>query len=68
MPTPNITDDMQMMFLRLGLSQMVAEKPVDDQGIDSPQTLNSLSDEDIGASHDVVIRPGGLVGGRMPDS
>ena len=31
-------------FLRLGFSQTMAMKLVDDQGIDSPQTLASLSD------------------------
>ena len=38
---------MEEVFLGLGFSQAVAMKLVDDQEIDAPQTLASLSDEDI---------------------
>ena len=44
---PMIIKEMEEMFLRLGFSQTVAMKLVDDQGIDSPQTLANLSNEDI---------------------
>ena len=46
---------------------MVDEKLVYDQRIDSPQILASLSDEDITIIWDVIRRPGGLVGNKMPD-
>ena len=43
---------------------MVAQKLVEDQGKDPPQTLASLSDEIISAICEVIRRPGGLVSGR----
>ena len=46
---------------------MVVEKLVEEQGIDSPETLVSLYD-DINVIYNVVMRPGGLVSGRMLDS
>ena len=49
MPPLTIEDEMQEMFLILGFSLMVAKKLVEDQGIDSPWTLASLSDENITA-------------------
>ena len=55
------------MLLRLGFSQTVAMKLVDEQGIDSPWTLDSLSDEDIAATCNMIGRPGGLVSGMTPD-
>ena len=55
---------MEEMFLRLGFSQTVAMKLVDDQGIDSPWTLASLFDEDIVTICDMIRRPGGLVSGK----
>ena len=45
----------------------MAQKLLEYKGINSPQTLESLSDEDIIVICDVIGRPGGLVGGRMPD-
>ena len=39
-----------------------------DQGIDSPQTLASLSDEDIATIYDVIRRPDSLVSGKTPHS
>ena len=42
---PTIVKEIEEMFLRLGFSQAVVLKLVDDQGIDSPQTPASLSDE-----------------------
>ena len=41
--------EMEEMFLRLGFSQTVAQKLVQDQGMDSPHTPASFSDEDITA-------------------
>ena len=55
------------MFLRLGFSQTVAMKLVDGQGIGSPWTLASLSDEDIATICDVIHRPSGLVSWKTPD-
>ena len=55
------------MLLRLGFSQTVAMKLVDDRGIDSPWTVASLSNEDIAAICDVICRPGGLVSGKTLD-
>ena len=66
-PLPTTIEEMEEMFLRLGFSQTVAMKLVDDQGIVSLWTLASLSDEDIAAICDVIRRPGGLVSGKMPD-
>ena len=54
-----------MIILRFDFNHVVAEKLVDDQVIDSPCTLSSLSDN-ITATHDVIRRPGNLAGGRMP--
>ena len=42
-------------------------KLLDDQGIDSPQTLASLSDEDIATICNMICRPGRLVGGKTLD-
>ena len=42
-----IIKEMEEMFLRLGFSQTVVMKLVDNQGMDSPHTLASLSDKDI---------------------
>ena len=66
-PPPKIKDEIQIMFLRLGFSPIMAWKLVTNQGIDSPQNLASLSDEDITVICDVIDMPGGLVGERMPD-
>ena len=54
------------MFFKLGFSQTVAQKLVYDQGIDSPQTLASLSDENITMICDVIRWPGGLVSSTTP--
>ena len=56
---PTIVKEMEEMFIRLGFSQTVAMKLVDDQWIDSPLTLASLSDEDIVTIF--VMRSTGLV-------
>ena len=58
---------MKDMFPTLGFSQMVAQKLMDDQGIGSIRILASLSDKNITVFCDVIRRPGGLVGGKMPD-
>ena len=50
----------------LGFTQTVAQKLVGDQGIDSPWTLASLSDDDITTICNVIKRPG-LVSSNMPD-
>ena len=64
---PSIIKEMEKIFLDLGFNQVVAQKLVDDQEIDSSKTLTSLSDEDITAICDVIRRPGGLVGNKTPD-
>ena len=64
---PTIVEEMEEMFLRLGFSQTVAMKLVDDQEIFSSKTLASLSDKDIAAICNVIRRPDGLVSGKMPE-
>ena len=64
---PTMEDEMKVLFLTLDFSQTVAQKLMEDQGIDSPLSLASLFDEDITAICDVMRRPGGQVGGRTPD-
>ena len=66
-PALTIKEQMQKMFLRMFFCQTVAEKLVKDQGIDSPQTLTSLSDEDISAICDLIKRSGSFIDVRMPD-
>ena len=66
-PPLNIIKEMEEMFLRLAFSQTVSIKLVVDQGIDSPWTLASLSDEDIVIVCNVSKRTGGLAGSKMPD-
>ena len=66
-PPPIIVEEMKKVFLRLGFSQPVVLKLVEDQGIDSLWTLASLSDEDIAAICDVIHRPGGLVSKKTLD-
>ena len=63
---PTVIEEMEEMFLRLGSSQTVGMKLVDDQG--SSWTPASLSDKDIASICNVTIRPGGLVSGKTPDS
>ena len=65
-PPPTVEDEIQEMFLRLGFSQTVNQKLVKDEGIDSAQTLGSLSDEDISVIYEVIRRSGVLVSGMMP--
>ena len=67
MPVIDQHQKMEEMFLRLGFSQTVAMKIVDDQGKDSPWTLTILSDEDIVAICDMIRRPGDIVSGKTPD-
>ena len=64
---PTIKDEMQMMFIRLLFSQMMAEKLVEDWGIYSPWTIASLSDDGITVIFVVILRPCGLVGGRTSE-
>ena len=63
-PPPTIVKQMEEMFLRLGVCQAVVLKLVDDQGIDSPWTLASLSDENIATICGRLHRPNGLVSGK----
>ena len=51
---PTIVKEMEELIVRLGFSQAVVLKLVDNQGIDSPWTLASLSDEDIANICDVI--------------
>ena len=62
-----IIKQMEEMFFNLGFSQVVAEKLVYDQGIDSPWILASLSDKNITVICDVIRRCGELVGSKTPD-
>ena len=62
-----IIKEMEEMSLRLDFSQTVAKKLVDNRGIVLPQTLASLSDEDIATIWDMINRPGGLVSGKTLD-
>ena len=65
--SPTVVKEMEEMFLRLGFNQAVVLKLVNDQGINSPCTLTSLSDKDIAAICDMIHRPGGLVSGKTLD-
>ena len=58
---------MEEMFLRLGFSQTVSMKLVDDQGIDFLQTLASVSDKDIASIFYLIRRLGGFVSGKIPE-
>ena len=64
---PLTIEQMEEMFLNLGFSQVVAEKLVYDQQIDSPQILANLSDEDITMICNTIRKSDGLVGGKTPE-
>ena len=64
---PTIIVEIEEIFLRLGFSQAMVLKLVDDQEIDSPWTLASLSDENIAAICNMIYRHSGLVSGKTPD-
>ena len=64
---PTVVEEMEEMLLRLDFSQTVAMKLVNDQWIDSPWTLASLSDKDIAIISNVIRRLGGLVSRKKPD-
>ena len=53
-PPPIIVKEMEEMFLRLGFSKAVVLKLVDDQGINSQQTLASLYDEYIATVSNMI--------------
>ena len=55
-PPLTIIKEMKEIFFRLGFSQTVAIKLVDDQAIVSPWILASLSDEDIATICDGIRR------------
>ena len=57
----------KQIFLRLGFSQTVTQKLMDDQWIDYPWTLASLSDEDIAAIFDMIKRTDDLVSSKTPN-
>ena len=59
---PTFDNEMQMMFIRLGFSEIKAKKLVKDQGIDSPQTLASFSDEVVNVICEVLRKPDGFAG------
>ena len=63
-PSPMVVKEMEEMFLRLGFSQAAVLMLVEDQGMNSPWTLASFSDEDITIICDMIYRPGGLVNRR----
>ena len=65
--SPTIIKEREEMFLRLGFSQTVAIKLVDDKGIDFPQILANLSDEDIPTICNVINRSSRLVSEKTPD-
>ena len=62
-----IRDEMQVIFIRLLFSQMMAEKLVLDQGMASLKTLVSLSDDNITVLFDITKWPVDVVSGRMID-
>ena len=64
---PIILKEMKEMFFRLGFSQAVLLKLVDDQGIDSPQTLASHSGKDVAIICNMICRSDGSVSGKTPD-
>ena len=66
-PPAAIIKELKEMILRLGFSQTVAMKLVDDQGMDSQQTLACLSDKDTITICDMIHRPGGLVSMKTLD-
>ena len=43
-----------MMIIRLILSQMVAKKLVENQRIDSPETITSVLDDDITSIYGII--------------
>ena len=59
--------EMEEVFLRLGFSQVMVLKLVDDQGRDSPWTLVSLSDVNIATICKMICKPGRLVSRKTPD-
>ena len=56
-----IIEEIEEMLLRLGFGQTVAQKLMDDQGIDSPWIIASFSHEDITSICNIIRRP------REPD-
>ena len=46
-PPLTIKDEMQTMFVRLLFAQMVVEKQMEDQMIDSPKIITNLFDDSI---------------------
>ena len=54
-----IITEMEEMILRLGFSQTVAMKLVDEEEKNPLCTLANLSEKDITAVSDVIRRPGG---------
>ena len=61
---PAIIKEMEEIFLTLRFSQSVTVKLMNDQRIDSSQTLAGLSDEDTTTICNVIRRPDGLVSGE----
>ena len=59
MPATSYCQKMDKIFFRLESSQTVALKLMEDQGIDSPWILSSLSDKDMTTICNVIRRPGG---------
>ena len=66
-PPLTIIEEMEVMLLRLGFSQTVAQKLLDDKGIHSPWTIASLSDKEF-VIISMIREPGGLVSDKMPES
>ena len=64
---PTVIEEMDEMFLRLGFSQAIMLKLVDDKGIDSLWTLTRLFDEDIGTICGVIYRSSRLMSGKTQD-
>ena len=54
------------MLIRLLFTQTVVQKLVEDQGI-FPIKSSQHSDNNITVMFNIIRRPGGLVGGSMPD-
>ena len=66
-PPLTVVKEMKEVFLRLGFSQTVAMKLVDDKGIDFPLTLASQSDENIATICNMIHSPCRLVSRKMTE-
>ena len=57
----------QDMYIRLGFRPEAAKLLIREQGLDSPDRLRVLTDENVDDICNVVRKPGGKNADRMPD-